>query len=191
MSFRLSRVARRTLLAFTLGVAVVSGTLAEPAVSASPAQAKCKLRSVGWVETIPYAGKGPNAAFPIYFNRVRDCVGTTVVSTLYMRPCTGDAQKNSKLCRDRGAPIKVKTASYTITAGDLTAGRDSRYCLPADPRADVTPGTPICIWSVDQCTVESRKPWFVWWGTVTVSGDRKGLTTRRWLRPITAGNLSC
>ena len=64
--------------------------------------------------------------------------------------------------------------------------------LPADPRANATPGTtPLCIWSVDQCTVESRKPWHEWWGTVTVSGNRKGATTRKQLKPATAGNLSC
>ena len=176
-------------IGLTLAVATVA--LAVSAGSASPAQAKCKLRGASSLESIPYAGKGPNVAFQIFFSRIQDCVDATVISTLYTRPCTGDAQ-NSKPCRARGAPIKVKTASYTITSGDLTAGRDSRGCLPADPRANATPGTtPLCIWSVDQCTVESRKPWHEWWGTVTVSGNRKGATTRKQLKPATAGNLSC
>ncbi|MFM9126536.1 MAG: hypothetical protein ACKOTA_03010 [Solirubrobacterales bacterium] len=176
---------------FALPIAVAALTLAASAGTASSAEAACKLRGVSSLTGIPYGGKAPNVAFRISFARIQDCVGAKVTSTLWTRPCTGNAQAGQR-CRARGAGMKVKTGTYTISAEDLARGRDSSGCVPADSRAEVTPGrAPQCIWSVDQCTTESRQPWHWWWGTVRVSGNRKSLTTTRYIMPAKTGNPSC
>lgn len=136
-----------------------------PAVPASAAS-KCGLRLGSATGAPPRAST--NVAFEIRFSRpLRSCVGTSVSSELWRRPC---ARMTTKCQAYSGPKRRVVSGTYRVTAADTMPGADSEGCRPLEPAARWSDYLPGCIWSVRQCIAPTAAErggtggWVRWWG---------------------------